>query len=78
MTTRHHGSNGSSSDAECRVSEEERNMEDMELTELGPLLTSPEASTKPRVSPNPAKGETTAITVIVRIVGGFLFVNIMQ
>ncbi|KAG7332557.1 hypothetical protein KOW79_004391 [Hemibagrus wyckioides] len=48
MTTRHHGSNGSSSDAECRVSEDERNMEDMELTELGPLLMSPEASTKPR------------------------------
>lgn len=55
MTTQHHGSNGSSSDAECRVSEDEKNVEDMELTELGPLLNSPEASTKPRVSAIPAK-----------------------
>lgn len=70
MTTRHHGSNGSSSDAECRVSEDERNMEDMELAELGPLLKSPEASAKPRVSTVPVKGETwtdrgTLVTVIV-------------
>lgn len=57
MTTRHHGSNGSSSDAECRVSEDERNVEDLELTELGPLLTGPEASAKPRVSAVTAKGE---------------------
>ncbi|XP_036389620.1 adiponectin receptor protein 1-like isoform X1 [Megalops cyprinoides] len=32
------GRNGSASDAECRISEESRNLEDVELTELGPLL----------------------------------------
>lgn len=47
MTTRHHGNSGSSSDAEWRVSEDEGNMQDVELTELGPLLTSPES--QPRV-----------------------------
>ncbi|GAA6111451.1 adiponectin receptor protein 1b [Tachysurus ichikawai] len=34
--------------APARVSEDERNTEDVELTELGPLLMSPKASIKPR------------------------------
>lgn len=50
MTTCHHGDCGSKSDAEWPTSDDERNMEDMEVTELGPLLTSPVNSKESKVS----------------------------
>lgn len=50
MTTCHHGDRGSKSDAEWPTSDDERNMEDMEVTELGPLLTTPENSKESKVS----------------------------
>lgn len=44
MTTFHHGDCGSNSDAEWPTSDDERNMEDVEVAELGPLLKSSENS----------------------------------
>jgi len=58
MTTCHHGDCGSNSDAERRTSDDEK-MENVEPTEIGPLLTTSTKAEKSRVSSRVEKKPTS-------------------